>query len=286
MTTTWRFEYLGEEYGPVAFRELVGMVREGVISEGDRVRASWMIDWQRAEDVVGLFRMARLSPDELERFYSPHLEADKGVTLDPEERKEWWDRFEGARAAVFEGADSSGKTSTEVPVVNAGANYDEAVAGNEGLVDEASVELDEFGEPAGLGGDAPVSGLADAIAAAVETTDGRTDECDRGGWSRVGQSLRWCVRVLGSVDQWGRPAYRVAFSVAAGWLTWSGLTSWNESEQLRFPSRDRSAAPTYSLPFLGSCSESEFSLAVVNAVGIASIAAFAAASWLLSKVDD
>ena len=68
MATQWYFQASGQEGGPVAFRELIELVRSGTLTEADLVRSSWKTEWQPANSVVGLFYMAGRSPEELTRL--------------------------------------------------------------------------------------------------------------------------------------------------------------------------------------------------------------------------
>jgi len=47
------------ELGPLSFPELVRMIRDGALREDDLVRRAEQSKWQRASDVIGLFRAAR-----------------------------------------------------------------------------------------------------------------------------------------------------------------------------------------------------------------------------------
>jgi hypothetical protein len=264
MSTTWRFQYLGEEYGPITFRELVGMVREGVVAEGDRVRASWMIDWQRAEDVVGLFRMARLSPEELERFYSPLLEADKGLTLDPEERKEWWERFETARLMGTDEPveDRSGVGGRLAGVVDA-VGEDAGVEAGDVSVEE--VELVEGEGEAGndVGGGAGDSGLAAAIDSAMEQAEPAVSPPRTGVWGAVVRAASAISRFSQRNPNLVAQLYRVVCAIAVTSVVLSLLEGWSERESLRFPGREGymrgpngeivAPAKALTLPVLGKC---------------------------------
>lgn len=48
----------GNDRGPVAFRELVQMVRNNELTVDTPVKADWEFDWHPAAEVVGLFHMA------------------------------------------------------------------------------------------------------------------------------------------------------------------------------------------------------------------------------------
>ena len=60
MSSRWYCRTLGQELGPVAFGDLVEMVRQGSLGRDDQVRRDNSTRWSRAEEVVGLFRAATL----------------------------------------------------------------------------------------------------------------------------------------------------------------------------------------------------------------------------------
>ena len=58
MASEWYYRLGDREMGPIAYRELIQLVRDGTVREEDLVRGEWPSDWQRADSVVGLFHMA------------------------------------------------------------------------------------------------------------------------------------------------------------------------------------------------------------------------------------
>ncbi len=59
MASLWFCKVLGQEVGPVSFREMAEMVRSGTLKENDQVRRKATTEWIPARDVIGLFRAAR-----------------------------------------------------------------------------------------------------------------------------------------------------------------------------------------------------------------------------------
>ena len=59
MASQWFCKVLGQEVGPLGFRDLVEMVRAGTLKEGDAVRRQGTSEWTLARDVIGLFRAAQ-----------------------------------------------------------------------------------------------------------------------------------------------------------------------------------------------------------------------------------
>ena len=62
MASRWFCKVLGQEMGPVDFREMVEMARSGTLKEDDPVRREGATGWTRAGDVIGLFRAAAREP--------------------------------------------------------------------------------------------------------------------------------------------------------------------------------------------------------------------------------
>ena len=62
MASQWLCKVLGQEVGPVSFREMADMVRAGTLKEDDPVRREGASQWTRAREVIGLFRAAAKEP--------------------------------------------------------------------------------------------------------------------------------------------------------------------------------------------------------------------------------
>jgi hypothetical protein len=62
MPSQWFCRVLGEQIGPVSFRELAEMVRAGTLKETDPVRREAASEWTRAKEVIGLLRAAETKP--------------------------------------------------------------------------------------------------------------------------------------------------------------------------------------------------------------------------------
>lgn len=56
MSSRWFCRVLGEDLGPLEFRNLREMVRAGTLCEDDQVRRELAREWVRADSVIGLFR--------------------------------------------------------------------------------------------------------------------------------------------------------------------------------------------------------------------------------------
>lgn len=62
MASDWYYKQADQELGPYTFRDLVEMVREEQLTADVLVRPHYTNEWQRADEVVGLFHMARRDP--------------------------------------------------------------------------------------------------------------------------------------------------------------------------------------------------------------------------------
>jgi hypothetical protein len=62
MASRWFFQAFDQEMGPVSFQDLAKMIREGTLTEEDRVRRDFSTDWIKARDVIGLVRTAQRLP--------------------------------------------------------------------------------------------------------------------------------------------------------------------------------------------------------------------------------
>jgi len=62
MASQWFCKVLGQEIGPVGFREMVEMVRAGTLKEDNRIRRDGTSQWIGAKEVIGLFRAAAKEP--------------------------------------------------------------------------------------------------------------------------------------------------------------------------------------------------------------------------------
>ncbi len=84
MASQWFCEVLGQEIGPVGFREMVEMVRAGTLKEDDRIRRDGTSEWIRAQEVIGLFRAATKEPAKAQ----PQAKAQAKPTPAPVKAKE------------------------------------------------------------------------------------------------------------------------------------------------------------------------------------------------------
>jgi hypothetical protein len=62
MASQWYCKVLGQEVGPVGFREMAEMVRSGTLKQADQVRRKGTAEWIAAGEVIGLFRETKRQP--------------------------------------------------------------------------------------------------------------------------------------------------------------------------------------------------------------------------------
>jgi hypothetical protein len=301
MATQWYYRDAGEERGPVAFRELVELVRSQAITETDLVRSSWHSEWQPAHSVVGLFYMAgRLAeaptqpdPPPTEPIVS---EAPADVAApDADEatkRPAWLTR-------LFSIAGGRRDVSRDLPI---DATTADGLAGNNANnarpmpttasspADQISPKLAEYcPRPASSSaGDAWSSAVEEAVVRADLRAAGLSPAAGR--WrrlaSRVASPLT-TIREMGH-SRWIRPAFRILCAIVCANLVAVALEKWSADEDLRFPRRDaafsRDAGNKY-FPLVGQCGTGEYAFLVFDAMLVTGAAGYFAARWIDSRAD-
>lgn len=281
MAQRWYCRVLGEEFGPLTFRQLTRLVREGTVSEEDSVRPDYQKHWQSAESVVGLYYMAFRAPQLPEES-----EAD-GVSVGPHARLTVpTDRIESdeddddpAALTLMEAIAQKRQSALETggPRPFSEENVDSDGVGTDGLEDSFLPDEEaDLSAPSQLS-----SAIADAMA--------QVDEKAQKSVSR--QRLVWwiCLPVqlisgLGGWQQTARWGYVLTTTaVAANGAAW-GLMQWSDHEQLRFPSRSQATALPF-FPGFGRCGETEYWMLFGHTVFFAGLAAFLAARWLVNKAE-
>ena len=84
MASQWFCRVLGQQVGPVSFKELAEMFRAGTLKETDPVRREGATKWTRAREVIGLSRAAATEPAKKK----PEAQAESGEAPAPSEHAE------------------------------------------------------------------------------------------------------------------------------------------------------------------------------------------------------
>lgn len=276
MVRRWYCRVLGEQFGPLTFRELARLVRDGALSEEDDVRPDYQKHWQSADTVVGLYFTAFRAPGGAEdsdpnevavAFRPPESapEEDDGDDNDPAILT-LMEAIARKRQSA-DGSESAGSAGSAAGVA--------AEIGGDGdwnpFADDGEIDLST---PSALSG-----AIADAVAVANEKTGG--DQRRRPWW------IRFPSRLISGLGGWQRTArwgYLLAATAVAANGASLALLEWSAQEQLRFPSRGKTAVLPY-FPGIGRCGEFEYWMLFGHTVFFAGLAAFLAARWLLNRAE-
>ncbi|QDU39564.1 hypothetical protein Mal4_39090 [Maioricimonas rarisocia] len=250
MSTFYRYRLHDAEYGPVGFRELVRLVRDGTISTDDPVIADWEDEWHPAAEVVGLFHMAGRK-DVLEKWEAERR-ARQGISEEdvPEEATEaasdepsWQRRFREVQ--------------------------------QEQHAREAERRREQEFE---LAGRRTAAGIADSIAAAEDRLDQRDAARQPGRLQLMRESL-FSASALHALFRWG-----MAF-IAANMAAFAVL-NWTETEALRFPERTARTPPPPVFPIWGECSQAEYLFLLMDTMLAAGLIGYGIARVLELFADD
>jgi hypothetical protein len=306
MATQWYYQNAGEERGPVAFRELVELVRSGTVTETDLVRSSWKAEWQRAYSVVGLFHMAGRSAEELAQLYrqdppsAPEpvaAEAPADVAaLDADEETErpgWMTRLFSTRGRRKERSSEIpivGKTIANTPAVkNIGEDGPTQVAATDSTK-ELSPELAGYcsSPTSSPGSDAWSSTVDEAVARADLRAAGLNPAAGR--WARLARRIAHPFAASYGMRRspWIRPAFRLICAIVCANLVALAIVEWSAEEDRRFPMSDTTPGQgtlRRQFPFVGECGSGEYMFLVCDAMLVTGAAGYFAARWLDSRAD-
>jgi hypothetical protein len=284
MTSHWYFNSLDQELGPITFRELAEMVREGQIAPEDRVRAEWEDEWRRADTVIGLFHMAARDPAE----WNEAIEARKfvegpeiGDTCDDALWAEASDEVEDDRPAWMRAVVKRIHQSL-------GRN-DSALVQQAGDGSSAATETVD-GESAGFdvtGGEADSAaegrGLSSAIQDAIDHHDARIGEHGKSGrwwqfWRRQTTTGR-----SNSRNEWQQIAC-FGGAALAGNLTVLCVEAWGAGEALRFPGSMESRGVRV-FPLVGECEPFMYWLLLIGLMIVGAVAGYFSVKWVLGNTE-
>lgn len=273
MVRRWYCRVLGEQFGPLTFRELARLVRDGSLSEDDDVRPDYQKHWQSADTVIGLYYMAFRAPGGTE---DPDAN-EVAVAVPPLESASEEDDGDDNDPAML--------TLMEA-IARKRQSADGSVSHGSVAGDSAEIDGEDFLDPFGEEGDFDLSApseLTGAIADAVAVADEKTGVDDR----RRPWWIRFPSRLISGVGGWHRTArwgYLLAATAVAANGTSLALMEWSDQEQLRFPSREKTAMLPY-FPGIGRCGEFEYWILFGHTVFFAGLVVFLAARWLLNRAE-
>jgi hypothetical protein len=304
MATQWYVKRGDDETGPVPFRDLVEMVRKGELTTSDRVRPSYKTDWQWADSVVGLFHMARRSPEEL---LQPEQPAPEPVVVEPiadvtdepiAERPNWLKRL-----WQIGGPD---KKIADIPILGPSRNagVDASGAGVSGPAGRQADSPVDAGQRAAMtsapetllpelqaafdraeGGGSSLAGAIDEAMSAAQARSASARDAARGG-----RFARLFGRIAGTVptSDEGRQNLRIGFRIVAAIvcanLAALAIENWSAGEALRFPTRGPSAVQYF--PLIGECTSTEYLVLMLHLMLATGALAWFAAGWLEAHAED
>ncbi|MES2791888.1 MAG: DUF4339 domain-containing protein [Planctomycetota bacterium] len=298
MTNQWYIHVDGDELGPISFKDLVDLVRAGVITEADLVRSFWKETNQRADSVVGLFYLSRQAPVEQvapEGVLSPAVDCvaanDEPSGLDSMKRPEWLQRLlelhasqqeiAASRQAAAEGmtaATLSGGQELELPQIS----ESEPDSSGQQFLDNSAGPDDHIVEVS------PTS-WAETMAAALSQVD------SRGTAKKQREARNWVVikRVRETFNSvFGASAtlsntFRIVCFVATASMVGVGVERWSSKELMRFPARSiQQQNQIRMFPWIGKCTYSEYTLLMMNLMLVSGVSAYGMACFLESRADE
>jgi len=320
MATQWHYRVLDQEFGPVPFAELVRLVREEMLGDGDLVRQLPFGEWQRADKVPGLFYMARRQPASEpiaealsveDRTEEPapveqELAADSTGDSVPEaperERPDWLRKILFFRGIVQRGM-RAGKQSGAASILEDGnsSSADEPSApsskGDEALPDDPDGGLlnpsiqspSVLPSTAAMHPDVGGSTWSNTVGAALESIDSRQGRSDTrasvGRARRLWNPVRRLVGELLSPSML-RPVFRIGTGFLFANLTAFWIENWAAREAIRFPSRNHRDTAQFVFPLVGSCNEGVYYALLVNLIIVTGILGYLMARWLDSHAEN
>ena len=305
MATNWYWLEQKQERGPVSFHDLALMVQDHLLNEDDFVRPDYSPDWQYADQVVGLFYMAKRvarprpeptfeTPAEVVLFDDSHETDDFGDEVTDEAVEEH---------AEFQTAGESHVTlPTDVALLADGSTVDDAdatpLAENEEIaiaIADATEEWDRrhanpipatepvSDRPSPLRAiGAPVLWLAMSAEALLQVV---ISACFRlGALVGIGVLCQAIDRVASrqTLTHW----FRFGAAVVCAALTWWGITNWSEYVTMRYPNPEWMASGRTVFPLLGPCRAWEYNFLLFDVMLATAVAGYFGARWMESMADD
>jgi len=291
MPISWHYKSLGHEFGPVSFRDLTRMVRDGELTADDQVRSEFSDRWQWADEVPGLFHMAHVTEQEPDVEADEHsaqecdeldffTEAELEELLPAEEQPKWMKRilermWSGDAVSESEQERVLGFLRSAVDD-NVTDDADAAAADAQG-VDGSSGSSLRVGED--FYGEAQPSTVGGLLAEMEEEHEANlaVAEAKRRSW-------RFSLRDVAS-DRWlWTQVLRVGAAMLCANLAFLWLERWSTREALRFPGLLEERGVRM-FPVIGSCSPAEFWFFTVDLMMIGAGVGYATVRWVQRHLD-
>ena len=262
MASKYFYRRLDVEAGPVGFRDLVSLVRDGELVADDRVRPEWEEDWQPAASVVGLFHMAKrageLAQWETEQAAKADVAAKPTVPdFEPFAENSFEDVLAAAESVV-ESVPSWQLRLRDVMALRFLREREEADAKSQGSNSDARIQ--------------------NAISSAVEALD-RNEVNRRPGKIQRGLEVFRSPKVLHGF-------FRIALALVAANCAAIAAASWSDAEAQRYPSKQQQVVEQRRFPLWGECSEFEYQFLLADVMVVAGALGYCGARLLESMADD
>ena len=312
-TNQWYFRVGDEELGPVTFRELVELVRCGVIGDRDFVRSFWNETPQRVESVIGLLYMSRQPPvATLEQTETPQTVVDQLAAVEIEERgdrnerPEWLQRLLELQTslnskAAFQGAPTDIRAEPSDTGTGEPAEDSSHPAEIEYEPDrEEQTSAKHLGQGSGSGGSAEWDATMGAALSHLGQEQTAPKKLRGFVWSTSGRILG-AVRNMVTSERFLSRMFRVGSMIGVAAVVGMSVEQWSLTESKRFPGRSgqlrRANQPSRPgqenaevqiriFPWIGKCTSSEYLLLSVNAMLLSGLGAYGIAAFLESRIDD
>lgn len=252
MATRWYYRLSGRDFGPVEFRELVGLVREGAVRPDDPVRGQWEPEWHPAGSTPGLFHMAKRD-DVWEEWQAEELRK-AGIAVEP-----------GDESAVAT-ADADVAENPQSPEPSWLQRLRMVTSRRTAEEKEKAKELSLQSQMKG------------AASAALDKMDRRRQA------TRIELLRRRAAT-------WFAPStlhfsFRFGMAAIAANAVAFGILSWSESQALRYPDPEVLSQGVRNFPLWGACKPGEFMFLVVDAMLAGGLLGYFAAKGLEAMADD
>lgn len=253
MATSYYYRRDRIDHGPVAFRDLVLLVRSGQIGPDDFVCSDWADDWQPAGTIVGLFHMA--GRDDVIAKWEAERRAEA------ERLAEMESLLDGLTFENNAGNAAAGDIVAPEPALSLSQ-----------LPNRSTDEAEDWKAERLR---RQIQATADAAVASAEARD----KARQPGWVRRTVSTVFSRSSFHVAVRWG-----FAFLVA-NLVAW-GILSWSETELQRYPSRKMMQADLKIFPIWGTCSPNEFAFLLIDVMIASGAAAYGAMVTLERMADD
>lgn len=251
MATRWFYRLSEKEFGPVEFRELVGLVRDGTVRPDDPVRGQWEPEWHPAGSTPGLFHMAK--------------------------RDEVWERWQAEEMRKAGLAEETGiqEEPAEVEAISGETTEPEPtwLQRLRLVTSRRSAEKDEQTKELVL-----QSQMKSAASAAIDKLNrrGRTTRLQR-----LRNRASECFS--SSTLHYG---FRFGMAAIAANVVAFAIISWSELQLLRYPDPKLVSQGIREFPLWGACEPAEFTFLVVDAMLLGGLLGYFAAKLLESLAED